>query len=126
MNSFNDSEIVNIKSFSHYDKKKIVSRITDLKNKHCNTKIFKIIYEFNINYSKNDNGVFFNLNELNNETLSKIENIIDFYENKNINKISTPNYSKIDYNYSDSSDFKNKNFNNNISISRQKNIICNQ
>jgi hypothetical protein len=40
--------------------------------------IFKIIYKNNNNYSKNNNGVFINLCWLDNDTLVKINNYINF------------------------------------------------
>jgi len=40
--------------------------------------IFKIIYKNNNNYSKNNNGVFINLCWLDNDTLLKINNYINF------------------------------------------------
>ncbi len=40
--------------------------------------IFKIIYKNNSNYSKNNNGIFINLCWLDNDTLTKINNYINF------------------------------------------------
>ena len=40
--------------------------------------IFKIIYKNNNNYSKNNNGVFINLCWLDNDTLLKVNNYINF------------------------------------------------
>ena len=40
--------------------------------------LFKIILETGENYTKNNNGVFINLNWLNDETLNKINNYISF------------------------------------------------
>jgi hypothetical protein len=40
--------------------------------------IFKIIYKNNNNYSKNNNGIFINLCWLDNDTLIKINNYINF------------------------------------------------
>jgi len=40
--------------------------------------IFKIIYKNNNNYTKNNNGVFINLNWLNDDTLNQINNYINF------------------------------------------------
>jgi len=74
----------NIKSYSHNDKKLLVKRITDIKNKRCYIKIFKIIHTDNYKYTKNDNGIFFNLTNLSDEILTKIELVIKYYENKKI------------------------------------------
>ena len=40
--------------------------------------IFKIVYKNNNNYSKNNNGIFINLCWLDNDTLTKINNYINF------------------------------------------------
>lgn len=64
------------------DKKNIVERINNLNSRRCNLKIFKIIYNDKINYSKNDNGIFFNINNLNNDQLNEINDILCYYERK--------------------------------------------
>ncbi len=87
-------------------------------------KIFKIIYTDNVDYSKNNNGVFFNLNQLNDESLSKIDNIISYYENKH-NKNITTIYSKVEYNYTESSDIRDNINQNNIIITRPTNNVYN-
>ena len=124
MDSLNDSDVFTIKKYSHSDKKKLLNRINDLKNKKCNMKIFKIIYTDNVDYSKNNNGVFFNLNQLNDESLSKIDNIISYYENKH-NKNITTIYSKVEYNYTESSDIRDNINQNNIIITRPTNNVYN-
>jgi hypothetical protein len=72
---------VTIKNYTHDDKKKLVKRIGDIKNRKCYVKIFKLIHGDNLSYTKNDNGVFFNLTSLSDEILTGIESILDFYEN---------------------------------------------
>ncbi len=79
-NSINNIEA--IKSYSHNDKKLFVKRIGDIKNKKCYIKIFKIIHGDNFKYTKNDNGVFFNLTNLPDSILTKIESVLIYYENK--------------------------------------------
>jgi len=85
-NNFTDSDSQSIlQSQSNnklIDKKIIVDRINNLNSRRCNLKIFKIIYNDKINYSNNDNGVFFNINTLNNEQLNEINNILCYYEKK--------------------------------------------
>lgn len=51
-----------------------VSRLTNIEI----IELFKIILETGENYTKNNNGVFINLNWLNDETLNKINNYISF------------------------------------------------
>ena len=73
-------KITTINNYNHNDKKILVKRIGDIKNKKCYIKIFKLIHGDNLSYTKNDNGIFFNLNNLSNELLTNIEYIIQYYE----------------------------------------------
>jgi len=57
--------------------KKIKNDIVNL-NQNENEEIFKIIYKNNSTYTKNNNGIFINLNWLNEETLTNIDNYINF------------------------------------------------
>jgi hypothetical protein len=78
---------VDIKNYTHNDKKMLVKRIGDIKNKKCYIKIFKLIHGDNLSYTKNDNGIFFNISILSDQILSQIECIIQYYENiKNHNE----------------------------------------
>ena len=70
------------KTYTHTDKKLLVKRIGDIKNKKCYIKIFKIIHGDNFKYTKNDNGVFFNLTNLPDPILTKIETVLVYYENR--------------------------------------------
>ena len=51
-----------------------VSKLTDNEN----LELFKIILDTNANYTKNNNGVFLNLNWIDEELLIKINNYISF------------------------------------------------
>ena len=73
-------KITTINNYNHNDKKILFKRIGDIKNKKCYIKIFKLIHGDNLSYTKNDNGIFFNLNNLSNELLTNIEYIIQYYE----------------------------------------------
>ena len=76
----------NYKKFSLFDKKQLIKRINDIKNKKCYIKLFKIIHNDNQKYTKNDNGIFFNITNLSNDILNNIDIILTFYESKqNIN-----------------------------------------
>lgn len=75
----------NNNSYTLYDKKNLLSKINDTKNKKRDHKIFSLICTNNINFSNNDNGVFFDLNQLDDSILFKIENIINHYDKKNNN-----------------------------------------
>ncbi len=78
------SNYQNIKIYNHNDKKILVKRITDIKNKKCYIKIFKIIHNDNFKYTKNYNGIFFNLTNLSDIILHNIETVIIYYENKKL------------------------------------------
>lgn len=53
---------------------------TDISNLNSNEieEVFKIIYKNNNSYTKNNNGIFINLNWLNEETIININNYINF------------------------------------------------
>jgi len=71
------------KVYTHTEKKLLVKRIEDIKIKKCY--IFKIIHADDFKYIKKENGIFFNLTELPDEILNKIDNIVKYYENKKNN-----------------------------------------
>ena len=73
------------KIFNYNDKKKLVYRIQNLKNKKLYIKLFKLILYENIEYTKNNNGIFFNINKLSIESLCKLDNYLDNCENNKIN-----------------------------------------
>jgi len=76
-------------TFTHNEKKILASKIENITNKKEFKEIFKIIYENNCNYIENDNGVYINLNVLNDDTLLKIKKFLEVIEN-NKNIIPTP------------------------------------
>jgi hypothetical protein len=76
-------------TFTHNEKKILASKIENITNKKEYKEIFKIIYENNCNYIENDNGVYINLNVLNDNTLLKIKEFLEVIEN-NKNIIPTP------------------------------------
>jgi hypothetical protein len=76
-------------TFTHNEKKILASKIENITNKKEFKEIFKIIYENNCNYIENDNGVYINLNVLNDDTLLKIKIFLEVIEN-NKNIIPTP------------------------------------
>lgn len=74
----------NYKNFNLNDKKQLIKRINEIKNKKCYLKIFKLIHNDNLKYTKNDNGIFFNITNLSNDILTNIDIILSFYESKPI------------------------------------------
>ena len=69
------------KHFNMSDKTFLIRRINDIKNKKCYQDIFRLLLNQNINYTRNNNGIFFNLALLNDELLNKIDFILSFHEN---------------------------------------------
>jgi len=59
-----------------YRKKNIVKLIDGIKIKKILIQLFKIILEEKIQYSRNNNGVFLNLNQIPDDKLIKIENFL--------------------------------------------------
>lgn len=57
-------------------KKQIVKLIDQIKDKKILRQIYKIILNENINYTRNLNGIFINLNEVPDDKLIKIENFL--------------------------------------------------
>jgi hypothetical protein len=76
---FDDSNL------SYDSKKKIINKIQNIKNKKNYINLFKLILKLNIPYSLNNNGVFFNINKINNEDLNKIIKLIDSFETHKYN-----------------------------------------
>jgi hypothetical protein len=67
-----------------YNKKKlIVKMIDDIKDKKIYLKLYKIILNQNIQYTQNRNGIFINLNAIEND---KLEIIYNFLCSFNINE----------------------------------------
>ena len=83
------------KQYTLLDKQQLLLGMTE-KNTKRDEKIFNLIHNKEIKYSKNNNGVFFYLNQLSDEILYEIEKIISYYELKKKSK----------YDCSDSSDKK--------------------
>ena len=70
--------------FTHQDKIDIIKRIDNLsfrKKKKYYINLFNIINNSNTKYTNNLNGIFFNLNNLDNDTIIKIKIFLDNIEN---------------------------------------------
>jgi len=59
-----------------YRKKNIVKMIEGINVKKILIQIYKIILEEKINYTRNQNGIFFDLNQIEDEKLIKLENFL--------------------------------------------------
>jgi hypothetical protein len=80
--------------YSLVDKKAIMTRIQNLKNKKHYVQIFKIIKENNATYSQNINGVFINLINIEDDILDKIVKYLNYIDSRN-SEIDSEFYSKI-------------------------------
>jgi hypothetical protein len=73
------------KIFSNDDKLLLIKRISNIKLKKKNKKyyiqIFNIINKNNIKYTKNLNGIFFNLNNVDNDILLELTIFLDNIDN---------------------------------------------
>lgn len=69
---------------------KLKSRIEKMEKTEI-TELFKIIHNNKIKYSRNNNGIFINLENCENDTINEIKSFIDFVEEnrKHINTIET-------------------------------------
>ena len=76
---FDDSNL------SYDNKKKIINKIQNIKNKKNYINLFKLIIKLNIPYSLNNNGVFFNINKISNQNLNKIIKLIDSFDTHRYN-----------------------------------------
>ena len=63
-------------TIDYNSKKKLVLQIKSLNNKQFYIELFKIVIENEIDYSSNNNGIFFNVNKLSNELFYKIQNFV--------------------------------------------------
>lgn len=74
----NESTIFKI--YNNVEKKNIVRKIEQIKNKKYYIEIFKIIKNNNIKYTQNRNGLFIDMNKLSNETIYKIDEYLKTLE----------------------------------------------
>ena len=81
-------KVSNNKKFSIADKRKLVDKV-NLLSKEVHMEIFYFLYKIIVdNYTLNGNGVFINLNNIDNNTLHKLKKMVQFY-NKNEKKLKT-------------------------------------
>ena len=76
------------------DKKVIMTRIQNLKNKKHYIQIYTIIKENNVNYSQNINGIFINLSNIEDSILDKIVEYLNYVESRNT-EIDSEFYKKV-------------------------------
>lgn len=73
----NHQNNIDSKIYNYDEKKKLVYRIQNIKSKKNYFKLYSIITNEDIKFTKNNNGFFFNINKLSNNSLKIIENFLD-------------------------------------------------
>ncbi len=86
---------MDIKNYTHAEKKELVRKMEKITSKAHYKQIYKIIKASGVKITTNSNGVFFNMNELNNDTLKKIEDFIDSIINKTNSNIDMKYYNNV-------------------------------
>ena len=115
---------INNKKYDYEFKKNIVLRIEKIKNKKNYIKLYDIIKKNDVEFTKNNNGVFFNVNKLSDNLLVKIDNFLDEINIKrsDSNNISF-NSELIDSSFIDDTDESSVKFEKNESTLKKKNYI---
>lgn len=67
------------KSFTPHEKQQLAERLGLISNKKVLTKVLKILIVYHASITQNENGVFFDLAQLTNEVLTKIQKIVAYY-----------------------------------------------
>ncbi len=80
--------------YTSVDRKQIMNRIQNLKNKKHYIEIYKIIKDNNVSYSQNINGIFINLTNLEDHILDKIVQYLNYVDSRNT-EIDSEFYNKI-------------------------------
>jgi hypothetical protein len=81
-------------SYTLEDKKRIMTKIQNLKNKKHYMHLYKIIKDNNVNYSQNSNGVFINLTNISDDILGKIIEYLNYLDTRN-SEIDSEFYNKV-------------------------------
>ena len=81
-------------SYTLEDKKRIMTKIQNLKNKKHYMHLYKIIKDNNVNYSQNSNGVFINLTNISDDILGKIIEYLNYLDTRN-SEIDSECYNKV-------------------------------
>lgn len=99
----------NNSNFNYVDKKYIANQINKINNKQNYKKLFKIVKKKYKNYTINNNGIFINLNDVNDDLLSDINIFLKDIESEILSPdlisvdINSNIASSLEYNSSDNS-----------------------
>jgi hypothetical protein len=83
-----------MEKYTLVEKRQIMTRIQNLKNKRHYMEIYKIIKENNVAHSQNINGVFINLTNIEDSILDKIVKYLNYIDTRN-SEIDSEFYSKV-------------------------------
>jgi hypothetical protein len=83
-----------MEKYTLVEKRQIMTRIQNLKNKRHYIEIYKIIKENNVTHSQNINGVFINLTNIEDSILDKIVKYLNYIDTRN-SEIDSEYYSKV-------------------------------
>lgn len=81
-------------TFTLDDKKYIMTKIQNLKNKKHYMHLYRLIKENNVIHSQNNNGVFINLNNISDDILEKIVQYLNYLDTRN-SEIDSEFYKKV-------------------------------
>ena len=104
-----DEKNLETKIYNHTEKKDLVKKIEKLTSKNQYKQIFKILKLSGIKITQNSTGVFFNMNDLNNEVLKKIDDFLDSVLNQEKSTIDVKYYNNVILNTTTVSEMDNKN-----------------
>jgi hypothetical protein len=85
---------ISMEKYTLVEKRQIMTRIQNLKNKRHYIEIYKIIKENNVTHSQNINGVFINLTNIEDSILDKIVKYLNYIDTRN-SEIDSEYYSKV-------------------------------
>ena len=81
-------------TFTLEDKKCIMTKIQNLKNKKHYMHLYRLIKENNVTHSQNTNGIFINLNNISDDILEKIVQYLNYLDTRN-SEIDSEFYKKV-------------------------------
>ena len=94
METINETTNPIMEKYTLVEKRQIMTRIQNLKNKRHYMEIYKIIKENNVTHSQNINGVFINLTNIEDSILDKIVKYLNYIDTRN-SEIDSEYYSKV-------------------------------
>ena len=104
-----ETKNVETKIYNHTEKKDLVKKIEKLTSKNQYKQVFKILKLNGVKITQNSNGVFFNMNDLTNDVLKKIDDFLDSVLNQEKSTIDVKYYNNVILNTTTASEMDHKN-----------------